>query len=466
MPTNQNLTNRSSSVGTTKSKEKTTKKFISASLFLLFFLVGAWIFQKHYFQEWDIEVTKVIVYPDTNHDLLETNSSSTLKGELLFQATGWIEPDPFPIMVTSLYSGVVEKVHILEGQKVKKGQAIVSLIAEDAQLAYAESIARLSQSFSEEAIIKADIDFVKASLMAAMAIVKKDEILLEENNDSLRRLTLLPTGAVAEQVLYQSKLGVKKQQAVLNASNSEVKKQQARVKKLQMNLLSQQSASRIFSIQKERAELDLNRTHVKSPVDGIVLRSLAKPGSRMMLHMDAMDAAAAAILYEEGKLQARIDVPLNEAAKINLGQEVEVSSSIFPEKIFHGKVSRILGEADLQRNTLQVKVTLLDPHPKLRPDMLCRAKFFEVNSKNHSRAPRMKTFVKQNTYSSNLTPPLNLWVVSKDGNHAEYRTISWGSTRREGYMEVSEGLLPGDQVILNPPPTLQAGDRIKIIKIQ
>ena len=80
--------------------------------------------------------------------------------------------------------------------------------------------------------------------------------------------------------------------------------------------------------------MDLNRTEITSPIDGIVLRLLAKPGSRMMLHMDDMDAAAAAIMFEEGKLQARIDVPLSEAAKINLGQIVEVTSSILPEEVF------------------------------------------------------------------------------------------------------------------------------------
>ena len=34
---------------------------------------------------------------------------------------------------------------------------------------------------------------------------------------------------------------------------------------------------------------------------------------------------------------------------------VEIVSSILPEKVFNGKVTRILGEADLQRNTLQVR---------------------------------------------------------------------------------------------------------------
>ena len=116
------------------------------------------------------------------------------------------------------------------------------------------------------------------------------------------------------------------------------------------------------------------------------------PGSRIMLDMDDKDAAAAAILYE-GQVQARIDVPLSEAAKINLGQMVEITSSILPEKVFRGRISRILGEADLQRNTLQVKVSLIDTHPRLRPEMLCRAKFFGMSSHNKEGSSQFKIFI-------------------------------------------------------------------------
>jgi len=41
-------------------------------------------------------------------------------GGTIFQAAGWVEPDPFPIYVTALSSGVVDKVHVLEGQHVSE----------------------------------------------------------------------------------------------------------------------------------------------------------------------------------------------------------------------------------------------------------------------------------------------------------------------------------------------------------
>jgi len=185
-----------------------------------------------------------------------------------------------------------------------------------------------------------------------------------------------------------------------------------------------------------------------------------------MLHMDNIDAGTAAILYEEGKLQARIDVPLNEVSKINLGQSVEITSSIFPSKVFQGKVTRILGEADLQRNTLQVKVSLLNPDPKLRPEMLCRAKFFDIGTSYTKEKHQMKIFVPQFVRSSNLGDDDVLWVLSVDGNHAEKRKVSFGTEVREAYIEISSGLRAGDKIIPNPPPQIKEGDRVKIIKNQ
>ena len=49
---------------------------------------------------------------------------------------------------------------------------------------------------------------------------------------------------------------------------------------------------------------------------------------------------------------------------------------MLPNMKFDGRLTRISGEADLQRNTLQVKVQILNPDKRLRPEMLCQAKFF------------------------------------------------------------------------------------------
>ena len=417
--------------------------------------------------KFEVEVTRATAFPLSKKDMNESNFSFEKKGGLLFQASGWIEPDPFPIQVTSLYSGVVKEVHVLEGESVTKEQLLVSLIDEDAQLTVSEINAKLSQSIAEEAIIKADIALAKAGLQSAEATVTKNRAFLQENNDTINRMESLPTGAVSDQELYRAKLALQRQEAVVLASNAEVSQKEAIIQKYAESLIAQQKTSEIFSIQKQRAELDLARTKIKAPSDGIVLRLLAKPGARMMLHMDDMDAAAAAILFEEGKLQARIDVPLSEAAQVNLGQVVEISSSILPDQTFQGKITRILGEADLQRNTLQVKVQILNPHPRLRPEMLCRAKFFGTSSTKQEEHSRLGVFVRKEAFDDQTasTSENFLWVISQDGKSCEKRNVSIGGVFEEKFIEVTTGLLPGEQVIMNPPLNLRTGDSVKVTKI-
>ena len=75
-------------------------------------------------------------------------------------------------------------------------------------------------------------------------------------------------------------------------------------------------------VEVKRRRLALERTNITSPIDGVVLRLLAVPGQKRMLDMDDPDSATVAILYQPGELQARIDVPLEEAAQLNVGQAV------------------------------------------------------------------------------------------------------------------------------------------------
>ena len=148
-----NHTNQQASKTEYSPKRNNNKRILKIFLFSFFSILLAWTFREEFLREWEVEVTQAIVFPNTQKEASDAKTTAGTQGDLLLQATGWIEPDPFPIAVTSLYSGVVQNVHVLEGQKVKKGETIVSLIDEDAQLAYAEAKASLSQSQAKESEI-------------------------------------------------------------------------------------------------------------------------------------------------------------------------------------------------------------------------------------------------------------------------------------------------------------------------
>ena len=125
-------------------------------------------------------------------------------------------------------------------------------------------IAKHSQSIAEEAIIEADLELAEAGLETALSKVSKDEALVQENNDTVNRMSSLPKGAVSEQSFYRAILALKSQIAELASSNSEVNQQKALIKKLRETSVAQTKKTEIFSVQKEKAQLDLNRTRIKS----------------------------------------------------------------------------------------------------------------------------------------------------------------------------------------------------------
>lgn len=75
-----------------------------------------------------------------------SNTTGTVSaGKTLFQAAGWIHADPYPVNATALVSGIVTKVHVLDGEEVKKGQLLAELNSEDYQLALEEAEADLKE---------------------------------------------------------------------------------------------------------------------------------------------------------------------------------------------------------------------------------------------------------------------------------------------------------------------------------
>ena len=389
--------------------------------------------------------------------------NSPKRGALIFQASGWIEPDPFPIRITSLYSGVVKEVHILEGEKVTKNQVLVTLIEEDAQLANKEARAKLAKAQAEAEALNIELELAVARKQSAIHALGKDHALLRESNDTLDRLQNLPEGAVADLEISQARFRMERQNSLYLGAKAIVIENEVGIRLLQEKLKVQQAIISSFEVALETTQLNLSRTKIKSTIDGIVLRLLASPGSRMMLNMDKPYASTAAILYEEGKLQARIDVPLSEAAQIFKGQVVSISSGLLPEKSFEGKVTRIVGEADLQRNTLQVKVSIEKPDVRLKPEMLCRAKFFAdaVSSGTENKPDLLEVYLPREIQDNKNQSRQNLWVLSDDGKRAESREVVFGNRQKEGFVSVISGLNPGDQVIRDPPKDIKIGDFVR-----
>ncbi len=336
------------------------------------------------------------------------------------QAAGWIEPSPLPIYATALEPGVVKDVLVLEGQEVKSGQVLVRLIDEDAHIGVDAA--------------DADVEMVRAELTEA--------------NDTLaRKSRLAGTDAV---------------------SANELVMLEARRDKL-MGQLGAADAKR------RRADLVLERMTVRSPVDGVVIRVLAAPGSVV----GGMEHNPHVVhLYQPDKLQVRADIPNADMGRVQIGLPVEITVDAMPDRVFHGVLKRFVHQADTAKNTVEAKVEIADPDPVLRPEMLVRCKVIPMDV-FHAGADHGAGGTGSGAGAGGsdwvYAPeallagdgPERTALVARDVEDgvgvARTVQVSVGDARPDGWIPVFSGLVPGDALVdFRPHSAIVDGSRIRI----
>ena len=166
-------------------------------------------------------------------------------------------------------------------------------------------------------------------------------------------------------------------------------------------------------------------------------------------------------------IESNEDIPLVDAAKVGVGQPAEVIVDVLPDRVYQGHISRIVHEADVQKNTLQVKVAIHDPSPELKPEMLARARFMAVDDDDDASPA--------SSPSSGMLFIPRAAVMDRDGgkyvlladqaNHvALLREVTLSRTAQDDWVAVTAGIQSGDRVIVNAPEDLRDGDRIQLIE--
>lgn len=469
---NKPVSTASSTSAAAPSRQRSLAWLLPVGLLVGFIAILVWLFGDRLLPAIEVETAQVITIRNTDSNTGSKSSArseksppnaeakTTSKGSMLFQASGWVEPDPYITYVPTLVNGVVSKVHVLEGQSVKKGELLATLIDDDAKLDLTESKQAIA---SLKAAIHAHCkgtDIAKAELDAAKKKIITAKSQLADAEDHLNRLKRVADGAIAKQKIVQASLQAQQQRAMLEETKTAVPRIEARLGQIDQERIAMEAKVSQLETARDRAQLALDRTKITSPMNGIVLSLHAAPGKKRMLDMDDPKSAVIVELYDPKKLQARVDVPLNEAAALRVGQQVELLSDLLPETVFKGKVTRITGQADLQRNTLQAKIEITNPDPRLRPDMLVRAKFFGIASSTASTAGTSSGRLSIYVPEAAIVSPDTAWVVSPD-NRAEKRSIELGKDVRDGHRLVLSGLKSGEHVILPPHDELEDGTRVK-----
>jgi multidrug efflux pump subunit AcrA (membrane-fusion protein) len=450
--------------------------------------------------------------PVTVASVIVTRAEVQRSGEPLFQAAGWIEPRPTPVYVSALTEGVVESLLVVNGQSVEKGDALARLIDVDAKLALREAEAARDLQQSQIDIADAELKAARSRLETPAhleAALAEAESALAQTETNVAQLPFLIQSAEAredyarrsvqaresagiavsgqqlreaqsEHAVAQSLLAELRQRGPRLEREAEALRKRAKALATQLELLVEErrrvenaqaelaaAGTRLAQAELavEKAKLALERTVIVSPIRGRVLNLIASPGSRLMgLSPQSMpDASAVLTLYDPASLQVRADVRLEDVPLVQPGQSALVETASFAVPL-RGTVLLPTSSANVQKNTLEVKIALDDPPESVRPEMLVAATFLApelpANERNES-ADQERLLVPRRLVQNGESGSL-VWVVGPN-DRANRRTVRTGRAGTSELIEIIEGLTPTDKLIASGTEALREGERVTVV---
>ena len=251
-------------------------------------------------------------------------------------ASGTIQPEE-EVQITSMVSGWITNITVLEGDTVKPGQHLISIDKKQYQAAY-------DQAFSQVRSSKANLKNIKSQLD--------------------RTKTLFSQKLISKQELEQI-------EASYELASSQV--EQARAA-----LLSRED--------------ELSKTKLVAPKYGIVT-SLSKEEGEMALG-GMFNPGVLMTIADLSYMEVLVDVNENDVVTIDVGDTTEIEIDAFPDTLFYGLVSEIAHTAQnlnmggqQQVTNFKVKVKILNPPEKIRPGMSSTVNIISQTIKNTISIP-------------------------------------------------------------------------------
>ncbi len=371
-------------------------------------------------------------------------------GDVILNATGYVIA-AHQIELAAKVIGKVAWIGVEKGDRVREGQELVRLEDEEyrAQLLQARGNlinlqAQLDQLVNgsrpeEVARAKADLENARANENNAKVTLDRTRPLVDQGimtKQNLDDAQAKYDGAVAQRMSLQrtydlTALGPRKEQ--IDAARG---------------LVEQAKGQLAY------AQVQLDNTVIRAPVSGTILERNVEKGEFVTTGFVGDKGAKGYVvsLADLNDLKVELDINQNDFAKLGPRQRGVVTTDAFPDRRYEGFIDEISPEANRQKATVQVKVRIEKPDHYLRPEMNASVAFVsDAKSGKDADAPSIVIPV---------SAVRNGAVFVASNGRAVQRPVKTGSTTAQG-VRVNAGLIGGEDLIVNPPPDLKDGDRVK-----
>ncbi len=259
-------------------------------------------------------------------------------------ASGTMEP-LVRVSVISEVSGIIARVHIEAGDRVKRGQPLFELDAERLEARVAERRAELQL---REAHARYDL------------VGRAEAELMQVHREHARVEQLKERDVLAQHELESSQLTLRLAEIELNDAHAEAAARAASVSQARETL--------------RQALRDLENAIVRAPIEGVVIEREGEIG-RAVADVTAMGGTTIAVIADDRRIRLVAEIDENDIAGVRVGQSADVTIDAFPGETFQGHVRKI-SAAGIRTGTIsnfEVDIQL-EPDPRLRVGMSADAR--------------------------------------------------------------------------------------------
>jgi RND family efflux transporter MFP subunit len=158
-------------------------------------------------------------------------------------------------------------------------------------------------------------------------------------------------------------------------------------------------------------------------------------------------------IAQSNPLRVYVRVPQNYVAQIMPGLIAKLYFSQHPGQVYFAKLLGSASAIDLRSRTLLIQLEVSNPNNELLPGSYAEVHLILPSQKNAVRIP-VNTLLFQ-------AEGLQVAIVSND-NHVILKPVAIGRDFGDK-VEVVSGLKSGERIILNPPDSLIAGEKVRVV---
>lgn len=374
-------------------------------------------------------------------------------GDVILNATGYIVT-AHKIQLAAKVVGKVAWIGVEKADHVKQGQELVRLEDDEyrAQMQQARGNlanlqAQLDQLLNgsrpeEIAKAKADLESARADLVNAKVSLERTKKLVDE-------------GVLAKQLLDDARARYDGQVAKTNSIERTYDLVKLGPRREQIDALRGQIEQ--AKGQLAYSEVQLTNTVIRAPVDGTILERNVEKGEFVTTGFVGDKGAKGYVvsMADLNDLKVELDISQSDFAKLGPRQKGIITTDAFPDRRYDGVIDEVSPEANRQKATVQVKVKILKPDAYLRPEMNASVAFVSEAKRPGKAAVAAKPSI---IVPASAVKSGAVFVINN--GRALRRPVKTGATVAQG-VHIEDGLIGGEDLIVNPPADLKDGDRVK-----